>query len=187
MNEIKIVVEGLNELTEAVRLLAAAMGGQTAGKAMQADAAAGTPMPMQVPAPASMPAAQPVPVQAPVSASASMPAPGSIPVQAPLQGQVPVTAQGYMPQQQSMPVMPPQSLPGEQITAGAAPALPTTAVAQEYTLEQLQVAAAGLSGMGRMPQVLGILQRFGIQAMTELPREKYGEFAAALREAGAQV
>lgn len=76
-----------------------------------------------------------------------------------------------------------------QLSGGMAPvsAVPTTAMPQEYTIEQLQVAAAGLSGLGKMPQVLGILQRFGIQAMTELPRERYGEFATALREAGAQI
>ena len=66
-------------------------------------------------------------------------------------------------------------------------AVPTTAMPQAYTLEQLQVAAAGLSQMGKMPQVMEILQRFGIQAMTELPKERYGEFAIALREAGAQI
>ena len=67
------------------------------------------------------------------------------------------------------------------------PVVPTTAMAQGYTIEQLQVAAAGLSSMGKMQQVVGILQRFGIQAMTELPKERYGDFAIALREAGAQI
>lgn len=65
--------------------------------------------------------------------------------------------------------------------------VPTTAMPQTYTIEQLQVAAAGLSSMGKMPQVMGILQQFGIQAMTELQPERYGEFAIALREAGAQI
>ncbi len=74
---------------------------------------------------------------------------------------------------------------GGQLPTGAA--VPVTAMAQGYTIEQLQVAAAGLSSMGKMPQVLGILQQFGIQAMTELPRERYGDFAVALREAGAQI
>ncbi len=78
---------------------------------------------------------------------------------------------------------------GVQPAQGAAvpTAVPTTAMPQEYTIEQLQVAAAGLSQMGRMSQVMGILQQFGVQAMTELPRERYGEFAIALREAGAQI
>ena len=65
--------------------------------------------------------------------------------------------------------------------------MPTTGAVQPYTLEQLQVAAAGLTSAGKMPQVMGILQAFGIQAMTELPKERYGEFAAALRGAGAQI
>ena len=95
---------------------------------------------------------------------------------------VPVTAQ---PQQNPAQVMP-AAMAATQTAVPVTP-VPTTAMAQEYTLEQLQVAAAGLSSMGKMPQVMGILQQFGIQAMTELPRERYGEFATALREAGAQI
>lgn len=103
----------------------------------------------------------------------------------PVQAQVPVT-QGYV---QAPVQSTPMAAPGMQMPAGTAVpvAVPTTVMAQEYTIEQLQVAAAGLSGMGKMPQVMGILQRFGIQAMTELPKERYGEFATALREAGAQI
>ncbi len=83
------------------------------------------------------------------------------------------------------PVTQPQLQGTGPMPAGAL--VPTTAMAQGYTLEQLQVAAAGLSSMGKMQQILGLLQRFGIQAMTELPKERYGEFATALREAGAQI
>lgn len=93
------------------------------------------------------------------------------------QWQVPVQAPPAMPQGQ----IPVQNQPP------AAPAIPTAAPAQGYTLEQLQVAAAGLMSAGKGPQVMGLMQRFGIQAMTELPKERYGEFAMALREAGAQV
>lgn len=142
MNEIRIEIEGLKELTEAVRALAATRGGQAV--------------------PVTMPAASQQ--AAPIQPAASQQNYSQTPVQP-----APVAGMG-MPQ-----------LPG-----GTVP-VPTTAAPQEYTIEQLQVAAAGLSGMGRMPQVMGILQRFGIQAMTELPRERYGEFATALREAGAQI
>lgn len=93
-------------------------------------------------------------------------------------GQVAVL-QPYVPVQQPIPQTGFQSAPTQQV--------PTTAVAQGYTIEQLQVAAAGLTGAGKMPQVMGILQQFGIQAMTELPKEQYGNFATALREAGAQI
>ncbi len=103
-------------------------------------------------------------------------------------------------QQPSVPAQVPAGQPQQGYTAApptaAAPvsamppiqgSVPTTAAPQTFTLEQLQVAAAGLTSMGKLPAVMGILQKFGIQAMTELPRERYGEFALSLREAGAQI
>lgn len=166
MNEIRITIEGLKDLTEAVRALAGMGGGQAA--------VAGAPQ-TQPSVPGTVPTGAPVqPPQIPVG----------VPVQQP---QVPTAApQNYG----QPPVQPAASVAmGAQAPQGmAAPAsVPTTAMPQGYTIEQLQVAAAGLSQMGRMPQVLGILQQFGIQAMTELPKERYGEFATALREAGAQI
>ena len=142
MNEIRIIIEGLKELTEAMNALAGVKGGQ-----------------------------------APVQASYQQPA-QQMPSPTPgMQGYgtgltVPVA-----------PVQPQQPAPGNPV-AGA---VPTATVTPGYSLEQLQVAAAGLTGTGKMPPVMGILQQFGIQAMTELPKERYGEFAAALREAGAQI
>ena len=142
MNEIRITIEGLKELTEAINALAGAKGGQTPGQ---------------------------VPYQPPVQQMPN-PAPG---VQGYGTGQsVPVA-----------PIQPQQPAPGNPATG----TVPTATVTPGYSLEQLQVAAAGLTSMGKMPQVIGILQQFGIQAMTELPKERYGEFAAALREAGAQI
>jgi len=112
--------------------------------------------------------------------------PAPAPVQAPITTQAPVAQSYVQAPVQSSPI--PAGAGVQQPAGSTVPvAVPTTAMAQEYTIEQLQVAAAGLSGMGKMPQVLGILQRFGIQAMTELPKERYGEFAIALREAGAQI
>ncbi len=151
MNEIKITIEGLKELTEAVRALAGMDRGQTDTLSTQHPVTGMAPAGQM---PTSIPMQQP---QVPVAAPQSY-------VQAPVQPAAPVTT--GMPQAQS---------------AAVPTAVPTTAMPQEYTIEQLQVAAAGLSQMGRMPQVMGI------QAMTELPRERYGEFATALREAGAQI
>lgn len=150
MNDIRIKIEGLEELTEAVRALAGIAGKQT----------------VSVTAPAPLPGAEAVPVQ-------QMPAPASM-------------AQNYGQTSMQSTMTAGMGVPGA--FGGTVPgtAVPTTAMPQEYTLEQLQV-AAGLSGMGKMPQVMGILQRFGIQAMTELPKERFGEFAIALREAGAQI
>lgn len=162
MNEIKIVIEGMKELTDAVNRLASSVA------AGNAPVVANT----QVPD-----------TQNPVGTTLS--------VQAPVcQAQPQAFSQmGQIPQQ-AAPAMPvPQQTMGVPIS-GMAPMqgpVPTTAAPQTFTIEQLQVAAAGLTGMGKMPQVMGILQKFGIQAMTELPKERYGEFALALREAGAQI
>lgn len=105
-----------------------------------------------------------------------------MPIQMPIQAaQMPAQA----------PTMAPPTAPVP-VTAPAAPSQPVQAVpsgapVQGFSLEQLQVAAAGLMSAGKGQQVMGILQQFGIQAMTELPKERYGEFAMALRGAGAQV
>lgn len=164
MNEIKITIEGIKELTEAIRALAGTGGGQVSVAGVQ----------------------QPQPAMAGVGTTSV-----SVPVQQP---RVPTSVSAQIPtavpqNYGQVPVQPAVSVGmGVPQQSGTAPAaVPTTAMPQEYTIEQLQVAAAGLSSMGKMPQVMGILQQFGIQAMTELPRERYGEFATALREAGAQI
>lgn len=156
MNEIKITIEGLTDLTDAIKALANARGGQAVSVT---PASVGT----QVPT-------------APISAGVTVQQP-QVPVAAP-QGYNPVPVQPAVPVATGIPQAP-STVPQTGV--------PTTAMPQGYTIEQLQVAAAGLSQMGRMPQVVGILQQFGIQAMTELPQERYGEFATALREAGAQI
>lgn len=65
--------------------------------------------------------------------------------------------------------------------------VPTSNVAQNYTLEQLSVAAATLMDQGKMEQLMQILNSFGVAALTQLPKEQYGLFAVKLREAGVNV
>ncbi len=156
MNEIRIIIEGLNELTEAVRRLAGHNGIQDAGMALSSYGQA----PETTFGAAAGQAVQPQ---------------QTVPVQQNMQFQSAAVQQGNP--QQGMTLQ--QSSPGGRV--------PVTAAPQQYTIEQLQVAAAGLTGSGKMPQVMGILQNFGIQALTELPQEQYGAFAAALRGAGAQI
>lgn len=121
-------------------------------------------------------------------------------VQAPMSTQMVVQAPIAQPVQQSamtgtapmgMPVaqQPIQQVPVQQ-PAMAAPVqnvVPTTAVAQEFSYDQLAVAAAGLMNAGKGAQLHAILQQFGVQAMTELPKERYGEFATAIRAEGAVI
>ena len=67
------------------------------------------------------------------------------------------------------------------------PATVPTAQAPTYTLDQLAQAAAVLRDAGKLPQLQGLLQQFGIQSMLQLPPERYGEFATALRAMGAKI
>lgn len=66
------------------------------------------------------------------------------------------------------------------------PAVPTSE--PTYTAEELQVAAVTLLDKGMMmTQLQELLQQFGVNALPELPKEKYGAFATALRGMGAQI
>lgn len=65
--------------------------------------------------------------------------------------------------------------------------LPTTAVAQEYTQDQISVAMAGLVSQGKQPEIVALIQSFGVNSLVELPKEQYGTLAVKLREMGAQI
>lgn len=96
----------------------------------------------------------------------------------PQQGMVPVAQQ--QPVMQPQPPMPPMQQP-------LPTTIPTTAVAQEYTQDQLAVACAGLVNMGKQPRLMQILQSFGVTTLVEVPKERYGELATALRTEGAVI
>ncbi|MCM0760284.1 hypothetical protein M7775_17155 [Sporomusa sphaeroides DSM 2875] len=59
--------------------------------------------------------------------------------------------------------------------------------AQTYTVEQLGVAATQLMDAGRQPELIALLGSFGVQALTQLPKEQYGNFATQLRAMGAKI
>ena len=100
-----------------------------------------------------------VPTPAPVAAPASAPAPTPTPA-AP-----PVTP---------MPT-----------AAAPAPAVPVTA--PTYTLDQIAKAGANLVDAGKMEQLLALLTKYGVQAVTQLTPDQYGAFATELRALGAQI
>ena len=122
------------------------------------------------PAPAAAPVA---PVAAPVSPAPVNPTPGPAPTMA-----APVVAPSPSP-------TPVTNAP----TAGptsAAPAVPV-AGAPTYTLDQISRAGASLVDAGKMQQLLELLGRYGVQAVTQLKPEQYGAFATELRGLGAQI
>lgn len=140
--------------------------------------------PVQQPAPGSWPA------QPPIQGSGQPP---RMQQQAPQGGQVPVSlpAGTGMPWQGagSSPAAPGNIPPQQPGTLFQQPAgsgkVPTTAAAQQYTFDQLAVATANLASAGK--DVFTVLGRFGVNMLMDLPPEKYGEYAAALREAGGVI
>lgn len=131
------------------------------------------------PAPAAAPVAPVAPVAAPVSPAPVNPTPGpaptmAAPVVAPSPSPTPVT---------NAPTAGPTSAaPGNT----PAPAVPV-AGAPTYTLDQISRAGASLVDAGKMQQLLELLGRYGVQAVTQLKPEQYGAFATELRGLGAQI
>lgn len=113
---------------------------------------------------------------------------------------VPVTAPTFSlpsasPVAQAPIIAPPQAAAVPTATApvptapAAAPQAPTSVptTAPTYTMEQLGVAAGPLVDAGRGPELTTWLQQHGAQALTQLPKEMYGEFATFLRSLGARI
>ena len=56
-----------------------------------------------------------------------------------------------------------------------------------YTIEQLAVAATALVDAGKREALVALLNNYGVNALTTLPKENYGAFATSLREMGAKI
>lgn len=60
--------------------------------------------------------------------------------------------------------------------------------APTYTLIELGNAAKGILDAGNVEKLKALLtDQFGVKALTELPSERYGEFATAIRAIGAKI
>lgn len=66
------------------------------------------------------------------------------------------------------------------------PVVPVAA-APSYSMEQIATAGAALVDAGKRDQLLELLARFGVQAVTQLQPAQFGVFAAELRALGAQI
>lgn len=82
-----------------------------------------------------------------------------------------------------------QPVPTTQATPTAPPVnpVPTATATPTYTMEQLAVAATGLIDAGKMQDVQNTLAYLGAQTLMDLPQEKYGEFASAIKAIGAVI
>ena len=114
----------------------------------------------------------------------------SLPVQ-PVQTPTVNTVQQPVPQMpvaQPVPVQVPPTVPVTQAPGSVPIQLPTTAAPQQYSFDQLAVALSNLcANAGKQPEVHALLNQFGVTALFDLPKERYGEFATALRGIGGVI
>jgi hypothetical protein len=116
----------------------------------------------------------PQPIQQPAIPAFVPAAPQQFPTSQPVQSVLPQPMQPIAPAIPAAPVAPvaPQPIP---------------TVAPTYTMEQLAVAATQVNDAGRRQDLVNLLNAFGVQALTQLPKEHYGAFATELRKLGAKI
>ncbi len=102
----------------------------------------------------------------------------------PVQG-VPVYSQQVQQQPTNLQGVPVQSPAPGQFNVPPATAVPTSV--QTYEMDQLAVAATQLVDANRREELVQLLAAFGVQALTQLPKQQYGAFATKLREMGAKI
>ena len=106
----------------------------------------------------------PATVQAPPVAPVAQPAPVAPVV--PTSVSVPTTPE------------PPQAPP--------TPAVPVAPV-KEYTLEEIQVALQPLMDAGRTNEIVGLMQKYKVASLPELPKDQFPNLVVDLRNMGARI
>lgn len=145
------------ELAEALNSLAAALKGAKPEPAASKTGKADKPAP--VPPADYMPPADTAPAPA-TRAPAVTPAPAPASTPAPVQAPV---------------------------TPAPAPAPVPVAPAPAYSRDQIMTAGAALIDAGKINELMGLLNSFGVQAVTQLKQDQLGAFATELRKLGAQI
>lgn len=114
------------------------------------------------------------PPSAPVVPATAEPAPV-----APVAQPAPV-APPVVPTSVSVPTTPgPQQVP-------ATPAVPVAPV-KEYTLEEIQVALQPLMDAGRTNEIVGLMQKYKVASLPELPKDQFPNLVVDLRNMGARI
>lgn len=87
------------------------------------------------------------------------------------------------------PVVPPSvSVPTtpEPPQAPPTPAVPVAPV-KEYTLEEIQVALQPLMDAGRTNEIVGLMQKYKVASLPELPKDQFPNLVVDLRNMGARI
>lgn len=161
MFEVKVTIVA-PEIVGAINKLSDAITASVEHKAAEAPAVEAKPA-QTAPAPAVE--AKPLPV-------APAPEPDPVPV-APMPAPAPAPA-------------PVASMPAP--APAPAPVAPAPAVeAKPIDLHSISRAGAGLIDKGKMPQIMELLKKYGVQAVTQLKPEQFSDFANDLRALGAEI
>lgn len=162
MFEIKVTIEA-PEIVGALNRLSDAMSISAGNTLIQHPHAQ-----MEAEAEKTEPAA-PTPVPVPVA-----------PVPAPAPEPVPVPAA-------TAPAPEPVPVPVAPAPAQTAPAPEVKPSQPKIDLDTISQAGAGLIDEGKMPEIMNLLKKYGVQAVTQLKPEQYTDFAADMRELGAKI
>ena len=92
----------------------------------------------------------------------------------------PTTVAPVVPTSVSVPTTPePQQAP-------PTPAVPVAPV-KEYTLEEIQVALQPLMDAGRTNEIVGLMQKYKVASLPELPKDQFSNLVVDLRNMGARI
>ena len=92
----------------------------------------------------------------------------------------PTTVAPVVPTSVSVPTTPePQQAP-------PAPAVPVAPV-KEYTLEEIQVVLQPLMDAGRTNEIVGLMQKYKVASLPELPKDQFPNLVVDLRNMGARI
>lgn len=92
----------------------------------------------------------------------------------------PTTVAPVVPTSVSVPTTP------EPPQAPPTPAVPVAPV-KEYTLEEIQVALQPLMDAGRTNEIVGLMQKFKVASLPELPKDQFPNLVVDLRNMGARI
>lgn len=107
-----------------------------------------------------------------------VPATVQAPPEAPVAQPTPVAP--VVPTSVSVPTTPePQQAP-------TTPAVPVAPV-KEYTLEEIQVALQPLMDAGRTNEIVGLMQKYKVASLPELPKDQFPNLVVDLRNMGARI
>ncbi len=112
---------------------------------------------------------------------------GKATIQVQMPAEVSTTPQQTVTPVQQDVVQTPQEVPFAPVQQATQSVTPVQTEVHNYTLDELSKAAVQLMDAGKQAELVSLINTFGVMSMPELPKERYGEFAVALRELGAQL